>query len=342
MFRAPIVFVLYLLCVAASVAQNIELTPEKLGYDVHSFSNDALGEVNYYVSKPEAGADKPMLIYLDGSGPYPLYQRMTRGYGSTVLVDSEAVKSKYNLALISKPGVPFVDDLGMDPATGVPIYDPPAEYEQRLSLGWRVDAAKQVIDELLGKHKYTPQKIVVLGISEGFQVGAKLAAIEPRITHVGLFVGNGLSQFYDFMIFSRTKAERGELTPTEAQKEVDEILKAANDIYAHPESVDKHWMGHTYKRWASFSRSAPLEHLLNVRCPIFTACCTLDKNTSIISADYIPLEFAKRGKQNLTYRTYPYEHSFMEPIRDADGQVTGARSHMDEAVEDFLKWVDAN
>jgi pimeloyl-ACP methyl ester carboxylesterase len=323
---------------AASLAQPPSLTPEKLGYTSHSLETIQLGKVNYYVRNPEHDSNKPLLIYLDGSGPYPLFQRMKQGYGSTMLIQEKSLLSKFNLVLISKPGVPFVDDMEMDTATGMPIYEPPEEYTQRLSLDWRVNSTKGVIDELLGKHGLTPTKVIVIGVSEGFHVGAKLAAIEPRITHVGLFVGNGLNQFYDFMIAERMRAERGERTAVDAQTEIEQLLETAKEIYADPDSTEKHWMGHTYKRWASFGSSAPLEHLLKIKSPVFVACCSLDKNTSIVSADYIPLEFAKRGKKNLTYKVYPYAHSFIETTIDQDGKPNGIKPHFEEVLLEFIEW----
>ncbi len=66
-----------------------------------------------------------------------------------------------------------------------------------------------------------PEQLIVVGVSEGFQVGAKLASIEPRISRVGLFVGNGLNQFYDFVIEERMKMERGEQSPSATQSQID-------------------------------------------------------------------------------------------------------------------------
>jgi hypothetical protein len=137
------------------------------------------------------------------------------------------------------------------------------------------------------------------------------------------------------------RAERGERSPIEAQEEIEQLIQSAKEIYSEPESTDKFWMGHSYKRWASFGSSAPLEHLLKVKSPIFVACCSLDKNTSILSADYIPLEFAKRGRNNLTYKVYPYEHSFMERVVDKNDQVTSMNSHFEEVFNEFLVWLDA-
>lgn len=235
-------------------------TPEKLGYQPFVLSTETLGEVHYYVHHDDKDRDKPLLIYLDGSGPYPLFQKTSRGIGSTVPLASPEYYKLFNILLISKPGVPFVDKVEMNPGEP-PDYPAPKEYEQRLSLEWRVESAIKALDDLTTQHGFTPRHVVVLGISEGFQVGANLAARDPRITHVGLFVGNGLNQFYDFILSARRKEDRGEVSSEEAQMEVQSILDAAAEIYANPEAVDKHWMGHTYKRWSSFCNRDPFAEL---------------------------------------------------------------------------------
>lgn len=338
--RSSIVFCLVLLFVEQTRGQSPTLSPEKLGYSAHELVHSDLGTVNYFVRNLKEKPNQPILLYLDGSGPYPLFQRMKQGFGSTLVIQDQQLLDKFKWVLISKPGVPFVDDMEFDPRTGIPQYEPPREYTQRLSLQWRVEAAKAVIDELLGKHELKPQQLIVVGVSEGFQVGAKLAAIEPRITHVGLFVGNGLNQFYDFVIAERMKMERGEQTFDDTQRAIDEIWNAAREIYADPESTEKYWMGHTYRRWSSFTSEDPVRSLLQVDAPIFIACCALDKNTSVLSADYIPLEFLREKRTNLTYKIYPYEHSFVEMSKDEQGNTIGVNSHFEEVFREFTTWLE--
>jgi hypothetical protein len=185
-----------------------------------------------------------------------------------------------------------------------------------------------------------PDQLIVVGVSEGFQVGAKLAAIEPRITLVGLFVGNGLNPFYDFIIAERMKMERGEQTFADTQFAIDEIWKAAREIYADPESTEKYWMGHTYRRWASFTSEDPVRSLMKVDARIFVACCALDNNTSVLRADYIPLEFLCEKRTNLTYKIYPYAHSFVELSKDKQENTTGANSHFEEVFREFTTWLE--
>ena len=250
------IFIFFITILSVNLYGQTEITPEKLGLSAHTIANKNLGEINYYIKGVEK--DKPLIIYLDGSGSFPLYQKVSQGIASTVPLNSKEISDKYNIVMIGKPGIPFIDEVGRNEKTGIPEYPAPAEYTKRLSLDWRVDSAKLVIDEVLGKLKYKPKKIIVLGLSEGFQVGAKLASIDKRITHLGIFVGNGLNQFYDFIVENRLRAERGEISTEEAQKNIDELFAVYKEIYANPNSTDKEWFGHTYKRWASFTNNISL------------------------------------------------------------------------------------
>lgn len=334
------IFILFLATSVVSQNTSADLTPEKLGYKSFTIDDKKLGAVNFYVKSESEDRQRPVLLYLDGSGPYPLFQKIPQGYGSTVPFSTKAVTAKYDLVLISKPGVPFVDTVKSDPKSGMPIYAAPEEYKKRLSLDWRVDAAKRVIDELTGKMKRKPAKIVVFGLSEGFQVGAKLASVDKRVTHAALFVGNGLNQFYDFIAFERQRVERGEITAQEAQKNIDELNAAFRDIYANLTATDKEWYGHTYLRWASFTNFNPTDGLVNSNIPIFIAACSKDRNSAVLSTDYLNLEFIRRGKTNLTYRVYPYDHFFNEQKTDESGKVIGATPHMQEVISEALAWVE--
>ncbi len=337
-FMRILAMVMMILMTSSSLlAQQRMPTSKELGFEEFRFSTAALGEVRYYVRHDGKDRRKPLLVYLDGSGPIPLFQYSDGQIGSTVPIQGREFAEAFNILLISKPGVPFIDKMEMTP-NQMPDYPAPPEYEKRLSLDWRVNSARGSLDDLLQKQGFEPSEIAILGISEGFQVGARLAALDPRIQYVGLFVGNGLNQFYDFILEARQKQERGELTAEQAQAEIDSILKAAEDIYANPKSTDKHWMGHTYLRWSSFCKVHPCAELIKVKAPIFIAVCSQDRNSTVLSADFIPLEFLRQGKKNLTFKTYPYDHSFSQLQKDSQGNVVGAESHLMEVLDEWLQW----
>lgn len=313
-----------------------DLSPEKLGFDHFEIEDKALGTINYYVSKNEN--KKPILIYLDGSGPYPLFHQMDGGFiGSTVVLDFDKLSKNYSVVLISKPGVPFVDKMESD-STGFPKYEEPEEYVRKLSLNWRVDSASKVIDELVKNRNGEPADVIVFGFSEGAQVGPYLAEKNKNVTHLLLFGGNGLNQLFDPIITARMKASTGQISETEAQQEIDSLFVQYKQIYNKPESINDHWWGHSYKRWASFAQKDPYKSLVNLDIPIYMANGSMDEN-SVLSADYIQLEFIKKQKSNLTYKTYPnYDHQFFELIFE-NNEFKEAIPRLDLVMKDAFDWL---
>jgi hypothetical protein len=316
-----------------------QYTPEQLGWKEFSIHQKDLGVVNYYVTANMVDKKKPILLYLDGSGSYPLYQYSERGIGSSVPLDYRTLSADYHIIIISKPGVPFLDTITMDSMTGYPLYDTPEEYARRLSLDWRVDAANMALKDAMKNLKVDKSKIAVLGISEGFQVGAKLIANNKHITHAMLLVGNGLSQFYDFIIQNRMDAQTGTLEPEQAQENIDSLYTVFKDIYSNGKSTEKKWYGHTYLRWSSFSQNNPTDNILATDIPVYIVACSNDRNTSVLGTDYLYLESIRQGKTNITYQVYPYDHSFNEVITDDKGKVVSVKHHMKEVMDGALGWM---
>ena len=318
------------------VAQII--TPEKLGFDAHSFDHETLGTINYYATKGKE--NKPLLVYLDGSGAFPLFQQLEQGIASTVVINYQQLQEKYKVILISKPGVPFLDKVGRAP-NGFPTYDAPKEYIKTLSLDWRVESTNKIINRILEQSKEKPSKVILLGFSEGAQVAPIVATKNKHVSHVLLFGGNGLNQLFDPIITARLKSQRGQISEQQAQKEIDSLFKQYKEIYKNPKATDKGWYGHTYKRWASFTKTSPVDELVKLNIPIYIANGSLDEN-SVLSADYIALEFLKRGKTNLTYKTYPsYNHQFQELIFEG-GQFKQAIPKLQQVMENAFQWLSEN
>lgn len=330
--------VVFLFVFANTFAQKI--SPSKLGWKQYTLFSKQTGTVNFFVTEKEINKKKPVLLYLDGSGAYPLFQFTVRGIGSTVPIDYKKLAEKYHVILISKPGVPFIDSVKMDARTGYPIYKTPEEYNKKLSLDWRVNSANLVLSEISKNLLIDKSKIAVLGISEGFQVGAKLIALNKKITCAALLVGNGLSQFFDFIIQNRIDAQSGLIPDSVAQINIDSLMRISKAIYSDPKSTDKQWFGHTYLRWSSFCQSKPIDNILSINIPVCIVAASKDRNSSVLSTDYLYLESLRLNKTNVTYKVYPYDHSFNEIKTDEKGNIQSVKNHTREIVEEAIEWIN--
>lgn len=307
--RITLTFLVFLIVNPGSFGQG--KTPEEYGLNHYSIQNSKLGTINFYVTQKSIDKEKPLLIFLDGSGNLPLYSVLQKSDGTSQIMSSVPsnfyrLADKFHFVVISKPGVPFIDSLKADSSEKfAEKYTPSKEYIERLSLEWRVNSASLVIDYLNKKLPIKDNEIFAVGYSEGGQVVPKLALTNKKVTRIVNIVGGGLNQFFDFITASRLKAQKGAITQEQAQKEIDSLTSVFKDIYAHPTATDKFWYGHTYKRWASFCLDIPLNNMLQLNIPILIIAGAYDKNSPITGIDYVQLEFTRQQKQNLTYKVYP-------------------------------------
>lgn len=316
-------------------ASNVAAAPV-FGFESYTIQHKDLGKIQFHVSAKNMDQSKPVLLYLDGSGSYPLFMYQQQGYGSTVPFPVDSLSAHYHFVIISKPGVPFVDTVEVDTLSGYPIYPEPAEYTKRLSLDWRVNAALQVISACKKQLKVKDGKFAVIGISEGAQVAPKVAAMSKDIKALITLGGNAVNQFYDFTCENRLSAERGEISYEEAERNIDSLNAVFADIFAHPTSTDKFWFGHTYLRWASFCNEDPLSHYMKVNVPIYVAVGSADKNSQVVNIDLLRHAFVRAGKNNLTMHVYAgLDHFFSRQEKPDVAPV----SHYREVIHEALTWL---
>jgi pimeloyl-ACP methyl ester carboxylesterase len=309
-----------------------------------SINDKNLGTIKYHIHKNKINTKKPLIVYLEGSGNFPLYWLNPNGrYSTSTTLNFKELSNDYHIILISKPNTPFVDSISIAPS-GRKYYPVNNEFRQRYSLDWRTDSASNVINHILSQNnlEVDKTKIIVWGHSEGSQVAPAVAVRNESVTHVVSMMSNSLNQFYDFIINQRLLAEKGELSNEKAQKSIDSLYTEYEKIFDDPKAVDKEWFGETYYKWSSFALNPPLENMLKLDIPILYIAGGADDNQNIINMDYAKLEFLRKGKTNLTYKVYPkYDHYFMETKTDSSGKKEWI-DHLGEVNDFVLNWIDKN
>lgn len=311
------------------------------GFRSHVIHDPELGRIDYHLVDDHLDKELPLLVFLDGSGAQPILsiQRTPDGTWQTyssIPMAQRQVAERYHILMVSKPGVPLIDTVHTD---GQQV--PPAAYTERLSAQWRAKATSRAISEVLERYPVDRGRIGVMGFSEGGQVAPRVAAIDPRVTHVMAFVGGALNQLFDPIIEQRMQAAKGTITEHEAQANIDSLFAAYERIYADPDATDKEFWGHSYKRWSSFTDPPTVEALVSLDIPVYMAQGSVDRNTQALGADYVRLEFLRRRKTNLTFRAYPgCDHFFNCTEVNDDGEEI--RTWMlGQAWEDAFTWFDA-
>ncbi len=322
------------------------LTPEEWGLKAFKIEHKTLGDIHYYVTETGIDQKKPLLFLFSGTSGLPTMLVVKSGEKSLKLgtVPPDQIHSfsdAFHVVFMAKAGTPFCDTVEVeeiDPMKNLEEYRPSDEYVQKAGMEWEMQASKLVIDDLLQRLAIDENKTVVMGISEGGMLATCLATEDSRITHLVSVLSTGLNQFYSSIINRRIDAATGTLTHEEAQKEVESLFAIYKDIYANPESIDKWYYGHPYKRWGSFCDFIPVDHLVKLDIPILLVNGTADRSSPILQSDYIMLEFIRRGKTNLTYHVVPgMGHSMYGAI--VEGGKEKSISHRADVFKKIKDWI---
>jgi hypothetical protein len=338
---------IFIFLIQSISAQGV--TPEAWGLREYQIQDPQLGNINFYVTEKGIDQDKPILFVVSGCNGLPIMLVVQCGdkYLQLGTVPPDQIKDfseQYHVALISKVGAPFCDTVMVEeinPMKNLEDYQPSEEYIQNCGMEWEVRASKLVIDSLCRMLPNTENKVIAIGYSEGGLLVTRLAAETKKITHLVSVISTGLNQFYSSIINLRMDEAAGRLSPQEAQSRVDSLFAVYKTIYSDPDNTEKWYYGHPYKRWGSFCTYIPLEDLVKLDIPIYYLNGSGDRNSPVLQADYIMLEFLRLGKTNLTYKVLPgVEHSLYE-VYIEDGQEK-AVSRRKEAFQMIRDWILSN
>lgn len=288
--------------------------------------------VSFYTYTKPNSRPTSLYVFLPGTNPDHVYSYhkdtdSTYWWSSLTAFDFSFMPNDYMFVIVAKPGFGLV---GNGDTQSVPT-----AYWKKTSLMDRVQRADKAINYLARRVLKKPKRVVCFGYSEGFYVAAKLATLNERITHLAIGGGGGYIDFYDFVLMNRIAVHKGEKTPEKSQTQLEATLANFRRIMLKPESTDDFASGYTHKRWASFAEP-PIGNLSKVKIPILMVHGTSDENTPIENAYIVPLEFARLGKTNLTFKTYLNgDHSLVR--RTADGK---EENQWTEMLADLFQWVD--
>ena len=311
--------------------------PEDWGLNAYQINDPELGEINYYITSKGITQDKPVLFMVSGVRGLPVMLVVSCGEKSIQLgsVPPDQIFSfadDYHVVFISKAGTPFSDTSFVDeinPLKNLEEYQPSEEYIQNCGMEWELKASIKVIEKLSEQISNSQNKVIALGISEGGQLVPRLAHECSHITHLVGLSTSGLNQFYSSIINRRMDANAGRISHQEAQEAIDELFETYKKVYADPESTEKWYYGHPYKRWGSFCNDIPVDHLVELDIPILYVKGTADRNSPALHSDYLMLEFIRHGKTNLTYKTLSGVDHWMNETIMKDGK----REHISRRKE---------
>ncbi len=253
-------------------------------------------------------ARKPLLIFLDGSGAQSHFIRVgdKLGYSIFGLIASHA--SVYHVAAAEKRGVEFAANSTRGAAQGAS-----AEYNRHATIQDRVADVRLLLDALLAEPNVDASRVLLVGHSEGADVAAVAAAEDARITHVAFLSGGGPPQFFDFYVMRRKQMREQGAAPEQIEAAIAQLDDEIRAVLDDPGNEEKLWLGHAYKRWATFATTSAAEHLARTRARLFLAHGSEDTSVPIESFDYLVMELLRRGRRDFSVRRYPgCDHGYMK------------------------------
>ncbi len=303
------------------------ITPESMGFTPRKLETDA-GSIHYYLSSGgrtlDANVVKPLVVYLDGSGPSPFFWGKGNRIGSSLMFSPDDFPD-FHYVVLGKPGVQLHE---------IERRIESKEYDRTMSLDWRVDSTNAVINELMTEEFIDSSLVLVVGHSEGADVAPWVAAGNEHVTHVAGLAPGGISQMLDFVLFARKQVEAGIISKEEGDKQVREYKDAYRSIFADPLNTEKKWQGETYLRWSSFFRPA-MEAWCQVKVPVYLGYCRDDKNTPVECGEAIELEFIRLGKKNLTSKLWLTDHYFQVVPQDEQADFEDRRL---DVLREIREW----
>ncbi len=329
-------FLIVFFCIAQVNAQTQNLkekTLSRFGFKEYTIpvENDT---IRYYAHQKRNSTPSKVVIYLQGTTPVPEpffeIKKIKEGYSylSYFPQDYLHLNDDYIFVIIGLPATPVIKGHGQIDLE---------KYNKLNSLDYRVFCANSVISHIT-KNLFTPKKLIVYGHSEGAFVAPKLATVNKKITHLGVWGGSALPDFFDFILFNRKANLKGEQSDSITQKNISQLIKQFQGIIKDSlntvPSNKNEFSEYPNKRWWSYAEPT-INHLVKIDIPIYIQVGTEDESSPIESNYLIPLEFARLDKKNLSFNVcVGCDHSFTN--------LQTGKDNWNDIFKSFITWTEHN
>lgn len=316
--------IIFLSLLAILPAQTQVEKIDSLGFHLHSIDHKN-GKIEYLISKNRGEeTPKPVIIFCQGSLPKPLIISTPQGTAGVFPFNHYLYDKEFRFVIISKPGIPVWPDASQLDQQYNFLNEQgefPEEYIQNYFMDRFVERVNQVVKKVR-KASWCNGEIILMGHSEGARVATKVAATNKHINRLGYLSANPYGRENGILLSERLKMFTGKMTGEETQNAINQRY----EWFEQSNSPDH----------LSFSENL-MDDLLKIEKPVFVGYGTRDIGS--ILCDFIPLEFVKAGKNNLSFHPYvDMEHNFF--MVKEDGEIDYNAYNWDEVMKDVVDWVD--
>lgn len=291
----------------------------------------------YLEDVPESlqATPRPLVLVIEGSGSQSVWQRVGDRIGGNLQnLARRAGKKRVRVMVVEKPGVAFLDA----PEHVGGATDASDTFKREHTFERWSEANRAALAAVLAMSRPSPNAVLVLGHSEGAQVGPRVAVLEPRVTHLAPIGGAGATQLFELAEWFATP-QPGDSAGASAARRA-EVYAQWERIRRDPDSITQEWLGHPYRRWSSFLARNSLDDLLATRAKLFLAHGSLDTNAPVISFDWLRAELAVRGREAHVERLEGADHGFA--VANEPPPAPGQPHPMERIIGRALDWMLAD
>jgi pimeloyl-ACP methyl ester carboxylesterase len=290
--------------------QQAPLNPTDLGVPfVRYTTKDVLDRtITFYVSVEPSENKKvrlPIVLFIQGSGCQPIFPRkgdgLSAGLPGLLLEQANGV---VRVLVVEKPGVNLLDQ----PKRPGSAEEASEEFLTEHTLPRWTEANVAALRTTWTLPNVEPNLTLVMGHSEGGLVAARISTKLPQVTHVASLACGGPTQL--FSLAELRALPRPDDVPGDAPKRRQAVYDEWARIQADPTSITRFWMGHPYRRWATFLPYSLTTELLRTKAKIYLAHGTNDKATPVTAFDVVRAELAVHKRDVKAERIEGANHSF--------------------------------
>lgn len=265
-FAQAVVAAVLMLAGAPAVAQQ---RPHP-AISTHSFTHPDGVEATYYKAQlGDTGSSDVMVFAYGGSGCVSWRDYMAQYF--------DGLDGSITVFALNKRHVP--DDADGPCRPGFAAANHPRQ--------WVADSMA-FISHQLQQAAVRPRRVVLLGVSEGAVVAAKVARSRKDVTDL-VIIGDGAWPM------------RRSLT---ALMGADAVAAGWQAIASDVNSLERTWLGHPHRYWFDVFDLDPTDDYLSLTIPILAGFGEKDDSVPLASALALRDAFGRAGKRNLTLRVY--------------------------------------
>ncbi|MFZ6845577.1 alpha/beta fold hydrolase [Undibacterium sp. RuTC16W] len=196
---------------------------------------------------------------------------------------------------------------------------------------WQADQSEFIEAQLrlLQSQGQHPRRIVMMGISEGAELAALLAATHPVITHLVMISNGGMQPLDAFRLLASQRNQAGDAGLLAEVQRIDEALLSAlpqildktSGNAAHTAAftplIERQILinGRSRQYWQELNQLRHSENLLSLNKPILLCMGSADQAVPVESADWLEQQFRALKKTNLQRHIFPdADHGLRSPL----------------------------